>query len=293
VTSSAVIGDSISRAARALGAIGDLSPSPCAAGLGYARPMARARPRSSRSRRAREELDLVKMAVLAKRSGVPTPTIKHYIREGLLPGPHVRTSKNMAYYDGRIVDRIKAIKALQAEQYLPLRVIGELMEPAPSAALRADPRNQRRALGALAPIVAADRKLQRRRRADVLKTESVSKAELAQLEKAGVLELRGEGETAGYSGPDRDIVELIGELRRLGYGDLFPIEIGAVYLEAVQRLIAVEIAQFTKHALGRALPGPLPEVARQAIAFGERLVIALRAKLIPAMLSSLGSGDHD
>ena len=101
--------------------------------------MARVRPRLSRSKRAREEreeIELVKMAVLAKRSGVPTPTIKHYIREGLLPGPQVRTSKNMAYYDGRIVNRIQTIKALQAEQFLPLRLIGELMEPAPSAALR-------------------------------------------------------------------------------------------------------------------------------------------------------------
>lgn len=233
----------------------------------------------------------MKMAVLAKRSGVPTPTIKHYIREGLLPGPHVRTSKNMAYYDGRIVDRIRAIKALQAEQFLPLKIIGELMEPAPSAALRPDQRSQRKTLGALASLVAADRKTQRRRRTDILKTENLTKAELAQLEKAGVIELQGEGETAGYSGPDLAIVELVGEVRRLGYQELFPLEIGPVYLEAVQRLIATEIAQFTKHALGRALPGPLPDVARQAIGFGERLVIALRTKLLPRMLASLGSGD--
>ena len=233
------------------------------------------------------------MAVLSKRSGVSTPTIKHYIREGLLPGPHVRTSKNMAYYDGRIVERIQAIKALQADQFLPLRVIGELMEPAPSAALRSDPRSQHRTLGALASTAAADRSTQRRRRTDVLKTESLTKAELAQLEKAGVIEVRGSGETAGYSGPDLEIVELVGELRRRGYRELFPIEIGSVYLEAVQRLISIEIAQFTKHALGRALPGPLPEVARQAIGFGERLVIALRAKLLPEMLANLGAADHD
>lgn len=241
----------------------------------------------------REEIELVKMAVLAKRSGVPTPTIKHYIREGLLPGPQVRTSKNMAYYDGRIVDRIRTIKTLQAERFMPLRVIKELMEPAPSAALRADPRSQRRTLSALAPSVAADRHVQRRRRTDILKTESVTKAELARLEKQGILDLRGHGETAGYSGPDRDIIELVGEVRRLGYGDLFPIEIGPVYLDAVKRLIEVEIAQFSKYALGHALPAPLPEVARQAVRFGERLVIALRSKLLPAMLDGLRAGKDD
>lgn len=33
--------------------------------------------------------ELVKMAVLAKRSGVPAATIKHYLREGLIPGLYV------------------------------------------------------------------------------------------------------------------------------------------------------------------------------------------------------------
>ena len=45
------------------------------------------------------------------------------------------------------------IKSLQAERFLPLRVIGELLEPAPSASLRSDKVNQKKALIALAPIV--------------------------------------------------------------------------------------------------------------------------------------------
>lgn len=227
------------------------------------------------------------MAVLARRSGVSTPTIKHYIHEGLLPGPAVRTSRNMAYYDARVVDRIRTIKALQAEQFLPLRVIGELLEPAPSAALRADSRTQRKALIALAPAVTGDRTVQRRRRTDILKTEGITSAELTLLEQAGVIQIQGEGKTAGYSGPDRDIVELIGELRRHGYGDVFPIEIGAVYLDVVKRLVEVEIKQFRKYAFRSSLPAPLPEVARQAVRFGERLVVALRTRLLPVMLADL------
>ena len=50
--------------------------------------------------------ELVKMAVLAKRSGVPAATIKHYLREGLIPGPVRRTARNMAYYDAGVVERI-------------------------------------------------------------------------------------------------------------------------------------------------------------------------------------------
>ncbi len=229
------------------------------------------------------------MALLARRSGVSTPTIKHYIREHLLPGPVIRTSRNMAYYDARIVARIQAIKTLQAEQFLPLRVIGELLEPAPSASLRADARSQRRTLRALVPAVTPDHTVERRRRTDVIRTSGVSRGELTKLEHAGVLELLGEGATAGYAGPDLDTIDLLAEIRRLGYGEVFPITIGAVYLEAVGRLLAVEIEMFRQHALHASLPAPLPDVARQAVRFGERLVVALRSKLLPAVLERLAA----
>ena len=55
----------------------------------------------TRKKPAKADGELIKMSELSKRSGVPGPTIKHYIREGLLPGPEVRTSRNMAYYDAR------------------------------------------------------------------------------------------------------------------------------------------------------------------------------------------------
>ncbi len=250
--------------------------------------MARARKPKSGSRK-KVPADLVKMAVLAKRSGVPTPTIKHYIREGLLPGPVIRTSKNMAYYDARVVDRIKMIKALQADQYLPLRVIGEILEPAPGAALRADPRAQRKALIALAPAVTADRSVHRRRRTDVLKTSGITRHDLMQLEKSRVIELQGDGDTAGYSGPDLDIVELVAEIRRLGYGELFPISIGPAYLAAVRKLLDFEIELFRAHVFRRTLPAPLPEIARHAVQFGARLIMAIRAKLLPITLAQIAN----
>ena len=67
------------------------------------------------------------MSELAARSGVSGSTIKHYIREGLLPDSAVRTSKNMAWYDEQLVERIIAIKQLQKTHYLPLKVIKEIL----------------------------------------------------------------------------------------------------------------------------------------------------------------------
>jgi DNA-binding transcriptional MerR regulator len=65
------------------------------------------------------------MSELAERSGVSTGTIKHYLREGLLGEGDdiVRTSRNMAYYPPEYVERIKLIKRLQEDRFMPLRVI--------------------------------------------------------------------------------------------------------------------------------------------------------------------------
>src|SRR5438105_5019613 len=72
---------------------------------------------------------LLKMSELAERSGVSAGTIKHYLREGLLPEP-VRTSRNMAYYPEQFVERIRLIKRLQEERFLPLRLIKGVLDRA-------------------------------------------------------------------------------------------------------------------------------------------------------------------
>jgi DNA-binding transcriptional MerR regulator len=71
------------------------------------------------------EAGLLKMSELASQSGVSAGTIKHYLREGLLGEGDdiVRTSRNMAYYPPEYVERIKLIKHLQEDRFMPLRVI--------------------------------------------------------------------------------------------------------------------------------------------------------------------------
>src|ERR1700712_3663977 len=71
--------------------------------------------------------ELLRMGELAEASGVPAPTIKHYLREGLLP-EGVKTSRNMAYYPPDFVDRIRLIKRLQEERFMPLKAIKGVLE---------------------------------------------------------------------------------------------------------------------------------------------------------------------
>jgi DNA-binding transcriptional MerR regulator len=73
---------------------------------------------------------LLKIGELAERAGVSPGTVRHYLREGLLPKP-VKTSRNMAWYPPQFVDRIELIKRLQDERFMPLRVIREVLEDDP------------------------------------------------------------------------------------------------------------------------------------------------------------------
>src|SRR5436309_11268152 len=81
---------------------------------------------------------MLKMSELAERSGVSSATIKHYLREGLLGTDEevVRTSRNMAYYPLEFVERVRLIKRLQEERFMPLRVIRELIGSDPGRAAR-------------------------------------------------------------------------------------------------------------------------------------------------------------
>src|SRR6266542_1752514 len=53
----------------------------------------------------------MRIAELSRESGVPVPTIKYYVREGLLPGGRL-TSPNQAQYDEAHLHRLKLIRAL-------------------------------------------------------------------------------------------------------------------------------------------------------------------------------------
>jgi DNA-binding transcriptional MerR regulator len=53
----------------------------------------------------------VRIAELSRRSGVAVPTIKFYLREGMLP-PGERTSPNQAQYDDGHVRRLRMVRAM-------------------------------------------------------------------------------------------------------------------------------------------------------------------------------------
>jgi DNA-binding transcriptional MerR regulator len=66
------------------------------------------------------------MAELTRASGVPTATIKYYLREGLLQ-PGERTAPNQATYGERHLRRLRLIRALREVGGLKIGTIGRIL----------------------------------------------------------------------------------------------------------------------------------------------------------------------
>lgn len=242
------------------------------------------------------------MSKLAKLAGVPAPTIKHYIREGLLPGPAQRTSRNMAYYDAKIADRVRAIKELQHRHFLPLRLIGEILQPPPSAEIRQDlDAETREQLGALADSIRsghaslAGKKTpstepRNMTRSQVLERLEITEEDLKRLDELGVLsrETNGQGE-AIFQGASLELLEVIDETRRAGLGDMFPMEILGPHVAAVRNLVRVELNLFRQRVLEAAANSDmsLDQIATSVADLGQRLLLAIRSQLLIAETGAL------
>ena len=64
-----------------------------------------------------------RMKDLCESSGLPRQAIHFYIQQGLLP-PGRKTGRNMAWYTDEHIERLRLIKKLQHEQFLPLKASG-------------------------------------------------------------------------------------------------------------------------------------------------------------------------
>ncbi len=226
------------------------------------------------------EPELVKMAALARRSGVPAATIKHYLREGLLSGPARRSGRNMAWYDARLVDRIRAIKALQRDHFLPLGVIKEVLDGAHALP------DEQTAATAIARVLSRDGAGEGRTRPELVAL-GVDTADLDLLEGLGLVTPAGAGSEARYSGDDLALLRVLGTARRVGIrADMLPTAILADYARAIRELVRVELSLFRAGVLPSA-GDDLDRITEAATTLSEQLVVLIRRKLLLPTLGQM------
>lgn len=201
---------------------------------------------------------LLRMRELAEASGVPAATIKHYLREGLLPEP-VKTSRNMAYYPPEFVDRIKLIKRLQEERYLPLKAIKDVLD---------------------------SRERSRTSAAEVRKRYGVPKEVLDRLAELEVLTPN----SRGYSPSDVTIIEAISRFRAGGYDEQigFTVYDTLRYKAALEELVRQEVDVVMERLAGEVPPERVVEMLEAGAQPLQDLIAALHTKLMVAELERRG-----
>ena len=219
--------------------------------------------------------ELLRMGELAEASGVPVPTIKHYLREELLPEP-VKTSRNMAYYAPDFVDRIRLIKRLQEERFMPLKAIKALLDEDPERAialLELEDRILDRALAGEQTRTGA---------AEVRKRYGVPKEVLDRLADLEILTPN----SRGYSPSDVTIIEAISRFRAGGYDERigFTVYDTLRYKKAMEGLVREEIDMVMNRLAGEVPPERVVEMLEDGAEPLRDLIAALHTKLMVAEL---------
>lgn len=219
--------------------------------------------------------DLLRMGELAEASGVTAPTIKHYLREGLLPEP-VKTSRNMAYYPAEFVERIRLIKQLQEERFMPLKAIKAVLDDDPERAramLELEDRILDRALAGERARTSA---------AEARERYGVPKEVLDRLEELEVLSPN----SRGYSPSDVKIIEAISRFRAGGYDEQigFTVYDTLRYKSAIEELVRQEVAVVMERLAGEMSPERVVEMLEAGAQPLQDLIAALHTKLMVAEL---------
>jgi DNA-binding transcriptional MerR regulator len=221
---------------------------------------------------------LLKMKELAAASGVSAGTIKHYLREGLLGDGRevVKTSRNMAYYPPEFVERIKLIKQLQEERFMPLAVIKSMLDDDPERAqalVELEDRILERALAGERKRVSA---------AEVRRRYDIPQEVLRRLAELDVLTPT----SRGYGQRDVEIVAAISRFRAGGYDERigFTVYDTLRYKRALEELVKEEVQVLMDRLAGEMDPDRAADLIAAGVEPLNELIAALHQKSLVAEL---------
>jgi DNA-binding transcriptional MerR regulator len=214
---------------------------------------------------------LLKMSELAEASGVSAGTIKHYLREGLLPDP-VKTSRNMAYYPPEFVDRIQLIKRLQEERFMPLKAIKRVL---------ADDPDRAHALVEVEDKILARAQhgeSSRLSRSEAERRYGIPREALDRLEEIGVLTPN----SRGFSQLDARMLEAISRFRAGGYDEQigFTVYDTLRYKSAIESLVKEEVEVVLERLAGDVEPDRIVELLEAGSEPLRDLIAAMHSKLL-------------
>lgn len=228
----------------------------------------------------------IRIGELAQRAGVPVSTVKHYLREELLPPPIVK-HRNSAYYNEDSVERVRVVRELQEKTFLPLKELRKI------AARFDTPAELRRYFDVSgladrlkqAGWVARDR---------FLDDGAFKAEELDRLERLAIIARVEQNGQGGYGTDDAALLSTLQRLRGLGLTAErgFRAEQLQAFRETLERLARQEVAAALQGLIGNMPPGELGSVAQEVFTLANDLVSALHRKVVRQVLDELRGGAH-
>ncbi len=209
-----------------------------------------------------------RMRDLCEITGLPRQAIHFYVKEGIL-APGRKTGRNMAWYSEQHVQRLRLIKKLQQERFLPLRAIKALLDGQSNVDFSVE---QRRFLQSVRARFGHDTQpgeteLGQTEIGQILfGTESeklldvdvviartcIHKSDLERAIGIGLVRSVQEEEQARIPESDLWIIESIAELRAIGFDEKlgFSVDDIAVYEEAMSSLFRNELKLLSSRLSG-------------------------------------------
>ena len=220
-----------------------------------------------------------RMKDLCEATGLPRQAIHFYIQQELLP-PGRKTGRNMAWYSDEHLERLRLIKKLQHERFLPLKAIKALFDGEEDVF---SPR-QRAFLAGVKERLAESLKTAEDRSPTLTPAEIADNTGIdpEDVERAFELGLVGGAHSNGslrIAAADVWIFEVFGKVRSLGFTpDLgFQVEDMALYHDAITGLLHEEV---------RLLSSRLSELPPEKVATMIEEVVPVLDRYIMRLLST-------
>jgi DNA-binding transcriptional MerR regulator len=233
----------------------------------------------------------LRMKDLCAETGLPRQAIHFYIQQGLLPAG-TKTGRNTALYGPEHVERLKLIKKLQHERFLPLKAIKALLDGsdqhfAPGQRSMLIDVKQRLTAGQLvrfdgAPEITVSAE-------DACARTGVPRADLDHAIEVGLIGARQSDDGATVIAQDDVwLLESWAELRRLGYADDLALRIEDLQLvqEVVDDLFNRE-ALLLASRIDRISPDRAAQMIERALPIIHQFLTGLHLKKIRAFFATL------
>lgn len=191
-----------------------------------------------------------KMRDLCAQTGLDRQTIHFYIQQGLVPEGQ-KTGRNMAYYSEEHLERIRLVRSLSRERFLPLKAIRAILEGRDEAFSP----EQRRLMAEVRTQVSSALRTGPEPKFVSVKAvcarHDVRHEDVASLVRAGLLGSRGEGDALELVEEDVWVVEFWARMRTAGFADAgFTPDDLSLFDDVMSRLVRREAALFASRLDG-------------------------------------------